>query len=559
MTNTTEQSDEALVGLYVNGDATAFDQLYRRHELRVWRYLDRNLRDQASSDELLQEIWFALARNAASLESSTRFRTRLFTLAHDRMTSTLQARPAQETPPSGDALSRALGELPREQRESYLLQIEGQLSVGEIAEIAESTIDATQSSVRLARLKLRELLAENPGEASSSQDPLNEADHLYRRLSAADQGRPGEWVRRKVQAYSAQQAAERAVRDSAKGAPAKVAPAAPSPVATVTPIPKVTPAPVQAKQQAAKKPAWLLPVGLAAVVVVVAAAVVFMPSFGGHHEITVTPPPPAPITEPEAATPQMAQASAPSASDSTSSTSTDSTASAPASQAAQTSEPAAVAAPEPAIQPPAPTPPAPRPSAPPAVATSNSARVARNTPAPATKAQVARQSAAPAPSPSLAMSRPDAAPPAVQPAGNSAPVQSASAPAAAPQQAPAPQTPPPVAMTSTAPAAATPAPDAAGSSATDDELYRAAQSGDRSGLQAALAGNVDVNAYDAKGHTALILAIQHGQVDIVKTLLAHGANPNKADSKGTTPLGAAYSRGNFEILKAVQRAGAGRS
>jgi len=42
--------------------------------------------NQATSDDLLQEIWFALARNAASLESGTRFRTRLFTRAHDRMT-----------------------------------------------------------------------------------------------------------------------------------------------------------------------------------------------------------------------------------------------------------------------------------------------------------------------------------------------------------------------------------------------------------------------------------------------------------------------------------------
>ena len=49
-----------------------------------------------------------------------------------------------------------------------------------------------------------------------SQEQLSEVDHLYRRLSALDPGHPGEWVRRKVQAYAAQQAAERAVRASAK-------------------------------------------------------------------------------------------------------------------------------------------------------------------------------------------------------------------------------------------------------------------------------------------------------------------------------------------------------
>lgn len=164
--NTTEESDETLVARYVRGDAAAFDQLYRRHELRVWRYLERNLRNQATADELLQEVWFALARNAASIESSTRFRTRLFTLAHDRMTGTLKGQAAQAADQpatardSANALAHAMGELPREQREAYLLQMEGQLSVGEIAEITESSIDTAQSRLRQARLQLRELLNE---------------------------------------------------------------------------------------------------------------------------------------------------------------------------------------------------------------------------------------------------------------------------------------------------------------------------------------------------------------------------------------------------------------
>jgi RNA polymerase sigma factor (sigma-70 family) len=168
MTNM-EEDDEALIGRYARGDAAAFDQLYRRHELSVWRYLEHNVGNQATSDDLLQEIWFALARNAVSLESVTRFRTRLFTLAHDRMTDSLRARAAKSSPAASrpavahdpaNALARAIGQLPSEQREPYLLQIEGQLSVGDIAEITESTVDTVQSRLRLARLKLHELLNE---------------------------------------------------------------------------------------------------------------------------------------------------------------------------------------------------------------------------------------------------------------------------------------------------------------------------------------------------------------------------------------------------------------
>jgi RNA polymerase sigma factor (sigma-70 family) len=166
----TEENDEILIGRYARGDATAFDQLYRRHELRVWRYLERNVGDQDTSDDLLQEIWLALARNAASLESVTRFRTRLFTLAHDRMTVFLRARASKGTvvsrpaPAAADdpanALVRAIGQLTSEERGAYLLQMEGQLSLGEIAEITESTVDTVEGRLRIARLKLHELLSE---------------------------------------------------------------------------------------------------------------------------------------------------------------------------------------------------------------------------------------------------------------------------------------------------------------------------------------------------------------------------------------------------------------
>jgi RNA polymerase sigma-70 factor (ECF subfamily) len=166
-----EDSDEALIGRYAHGEAAAFDQLYKRHELGVWRYLERNVRNQATADDLLLEVWCALARNTASLESTTRLRTRLFTLAHDRMSQWIDAQGVEASPeataaapaaardPAG-ALSQAMGQLPREQREAYLLQVEGQLSVGEIAEIADTTIDTAQANLRQARAKLRELLSD---------------------------------------------------------------------------------------------------------------------------------------------------------------------------------------------------------------------------------------------------------------------------------------------------------------------------------------------------------------------------------------------------------------
>src|ERR1700719_4466620 len=87
-----DDRDEALIGRYARGEAAAFEVLYRRHELRVWRYLNRNLRDAATADELMQEVWFAVARDAAHYLPTARFTTWLFSIAHNRMIDSIRAR-----------------------------------------------------------------------------------------------------------------------------------------------------------------------------------------------------------------------------------------------------------------------------------------------------------------------------------------------------------------------------------------------------------------------------------------------------------------------------------
>jgi RNA polymerase sigma-70 factor (ECF subfamily) len=53
-----------------------------------------------------------------------------------------------------------MGQLAGEERDAYLLHVEGQLSVGEIAEITESPIDTVDSRLRMARSKLHEIFSE---------------------------------------------------------------------------------------------------------------------------------------------------------------------------------------------------------------------------------------------------------------------------------------------------------------------------------------------------------------------------------------------------------------
>lgn len=183
-------TDEALMLRFAGGDVRAFEQLYRRHELRVWRYLQRNLGNRAISDELMQDVWFAVARAAAGYRPSARFTTWLLTLAHNRLVDALRAARHHERPSGAagsDALSlveqlagdsrtepperaqseqhaaavlAAIERLPAEQRQAFLLHAEGELTLEEIARVTSTNFETAKSRLRYARSKLRLLLQE---------------------------------------------------------------------------------------------------------------------------------------------------------------------------------------------------------------------------------------------------------------------------------------------------------------------------------------------------------------------------------------------------------------
>jgi RNA polymerase sigma factor (sigma-70 family) len=182
------ETDEALMARYARGETQAFELLYRRHEMRTWRYLERNMGNRATADELMQEVWFAVAREAPNYRPKAKFTTWLFTIAHNRLIDWRRTnRPqvsleemgyeagsviVQLTDPSAgplaaavteeqsSALTQALAQLPAEQREAFLMQIEGELSVEEIAAIIGASFETTKSRLRYARTKLRDLLKE---------------------------------------------------------------------------------------------------------------------------------------------------------------------------------------------------------------------------------------------------------------------------------------------------------------------------------------------------------------------------------------------------------------
>jgi RNA polymerase sigma factor (sigma-70 family) len=187
-----QETDESLMVRFGRGEAAAFEFLYRRHESRVFRYLRRNVRNEATANDLMQEVWFAVVRGAANYQPTAKFTTWLFTIAHNRTVDMIRANHRLQSLDAGDdadpealsplerladsakleplaqvqsqdeaaALLNAVAQLPAEQRSAFLLQAEGGLSVEEIADATGSSFETVKSRLRYARAKLRQLLWE---------------------------------------------------------------------------------------------------------------------------------------------------------------------------------------------------------------------------------------------------------------------------------------------------------------------------------------------------------------------------------------------------------------
>src|SRR5712664_4584510 len=59
-----EASDEELMLRYGKGDAGAFEALYRRHRLPLYRFLLRQVGNAESAEELFQDLWMRVVTPA---------------------------------------------------------------------------------------------------------------------------------------------------------------------------------------------------------------------------------------------------------------------------------------------------------------------------------------------------------------------------------------------------------------------------------------------------------------------------------------------------------------
>ena len=181
------RSDETLMREWQAGDPTSFPVLYSRFADRLFRFVLRMAKSRAEAEEICQESWMAVVNGLERYRSDARFVTYLFSIAHRRSIDRRRRdlRHHEEGSDAFDALDlpdedalaperivhsaqnvaallAAIDELPPLQREAFLMQAEGGLSLDEIATATGAAREAVKSRLRYALRRLRAALGEQP-------------------------------------------------------------------------------------------------------------------------------------------------------------------------------------------------------------------------------------------------------------------------------------------------------------------------------------------------------------------------------------------------------------
>jgi len=190
-----ELTDEVLMMRFQGGDRAAFAGLVRRHKTAIYNFILRQVRMRSVAEDLAQDVFVKIVQNAADFKHEARFTTWAYTIArnvcidHLRKMSlrrhpsldqgsgedgdgpTLGERTADPAPRAavdrtaigtevGERITRAVEELPPEQREVFLLRELGNVPFKDIAQMTGVPENTVKSRMRYALERLQEALAE---------------------------------------------------------------------------------------------------------------------------------------------------------------------------------------------------------------------------------------------------------------------------------------------------------------------------------------------------------------------------------------------------------------
>jgi RNA polymerase sigma-70 factor (ECF subfamily) len=174
-------SDEVLIGRIAGGDRLAMQVLFARHHVRVYRFVLRLVRNEATAEDLISEVFLDVWRQAAKFEGRSAVSTWVLSMARFKALSALRRRTEEELDDEtagtieapeddpevalakkdkGTALRQCLEKLSAEHREIVDLVYYHEKSVAEVAEIVGIPEATVKTRMFYARKKLSELLKE---------------------------------------------------------------------------------------------------------------------------------------------------------------------------------------------------------------------------------------------------------------------------------------------------------------------------------------------------------------------------------------------------------------
>jgi RNA polymerase sigma-70 factor (ECF subfamily) len=174
-------SDEVLIARIAGGDRLAMQVLFARHHVRVYRFVLRLVRNEATAEDLISDVFLDVWRQAGKFEGRSAVSTWMLSIARFKALSALRRRPEQELDDktaeqmedhSDDpevalakkdkaaVLRQALSKLSAEHREVVDLVYYHEKSVEEVAGIVGIPEATVKTRMFYARKKLSELLKE---------------------------------------------------------------------------------------------------------------------------------------------------------------------------------------------------------------------------------------------------------------------------------------------------------------------------------------------------------------------------------------------------------------
>jgi len=185
---TSEMNEAEAIRLAQQGDAGAFERIYRLHSRRVYALCLRMVGNTAEAEDLTQDAFLQLFRKIGTFRGESAFSTWLHRLAVNVVLMKLRKKTLPETSleestdPEDESggprreigapdlllsgsidrvhLERAIGQLPPGYRQVFVLHDVQGFEHNEIAGLMDCSIGNSKSQLHKARMRLRELLQE---------------------------------------------------------------------------------------------------------------------------------------------------------------------------------------------------------------------------------------------------------------------------------------------------------------------------------------------------------------------------------------------------------------